>query len=73
MVNGAELLEAISLIAEEKGIDKNTIFEGIVEGFQKAFERFFDTDAVIQVEIEESTGAIKMFQELEVLNTVEDD
>ncbi|AUF83503.1 transcription termination factor NusA [Mesoplasma syrphidae] len=73
MVNGAELLEAISLIAEEKGIDKNTIFEGIVEGFQKAFERFFDTDAIIQVEIEESTGAIKMFQELEVLNTVEDD
>ncbi|ATZ18694.1 transcription elongation factor NusA [Williamsoniiplasma somnilux] len=74
MINGAELLEAISEIASEKKIDKEVIFNGIKEGFQKAHERFFDTEAKVQTVIDEQAGTIKMFQELVVTDQeVEDD
>lgn len=73
MIDGLKLLEAISEIASEKKISKKVILEGIREGFQKAYERFFDTEAIINVEIDDVTGMIKMFQELTVVKTVEDD
>jgi transcription termination/antitermination protein NusA len=73
MINGAILLEAINDIAQEKGIDKEIVIEGIKEGFQKAYERFFDTEANVVVEINEKAGTLKMFQELTVVKEIEDD
>lgn len=73
MINGAVLLEAINDIANEKGIEKAVVIEGIKEGFQKAFERFFDTEAKVNVEINEKAGTLKMYQEYEVVKEVEDD
>lgn len=72
MVNGAQLLEALASIETEKGIDKQIALEGIKEGFQKAFERFYDTDAVIKVDIDENTGNIKMLQQLMVVENPQD-
>ncbi|AVP49064.1 transcription termination factor NusA [Williamsoniiplasma luminosum] len=73
MINGAALLGAINEIAMEKGIAKEVVLIGIKEGFQKAHERFFDTEAKIVVDIDEQAGTLKMFQILEVVEEVEDD
>ncbi|PPE06383.1 transcription termination factor NusA [Mesoplasma corruscae] len=72
MVNGAQLLEALASIENEKGIDREIALEGIKEGFQKAFERFYDTDAIIRVEIDDNSGDIKLLQQLKVVKTIND-
>ncbi|WP_434341925.1 transcription termination factor NusA [Mycoplasma putrefaciens] len=73
MLKGSELLKAIKLIEDEKKIDREIIISGIKEGLQKAYEKFFDTDAVVQVEIDQQTGQITMNQQLKVVEEVEDD
>lgn len=76
MVNGAQILEALVSLESEKSISKDIAIEGIKEGFQKAYERFFDTEAVVKTEVNEQTGSINLFQELMVVATddeIEDD
>ncbi|QVK09058.1 transcription termination factor NusA [Mycoplasma mycoides] len=68
MLNGTELLESIKLIEKEKGISKESIINGLKEGLQKAYERFYDTDAIIKIDINENTGLITMHQELKVVD-----
>ncbi|ADR23947.1 transcription termination factor NusA [Mycoplasma leachii PG50] len=73
MLNGTELLESIKLIEKEKGISKESIINGLKEGLQKAYERFYDTDAIIKIDINEKTGSITMHQELKVVEELDDD
>ncbi|AHI53978.1 transcription elongation factor NusA [Spiroplasma sabaudiense Ar-1343] len=73
MVNGAELLTAIQSIAQEKQIPDEIIFEGIREGFQKAYEKFFDPEAIIDVNVDEVTGMISVSKRLTVVQKVEDE
>lgn len=73
MIDGAKVLEAIYSIANEKQIDKDIIWEGIKEGFQKAYEKFFDPEAIINVEVDEQTGQLKVTKELLVVKKVEDE
>jgi len=73
MVNGATILEAIREIVLEKDIKEEDIVNGIKEGFKKAYERFFDTEAIIEVDFNEDTGMIELYQLLTVVQKVEDD
>ncbi|MDQ0567922.1 transcription termination factor NusA [Mycoplasma yeatsii] len=73
MLSGNELLQAIKLIEQEKNIDRDVIISGIKEGLQKAYEKFFDTDAVVRVDFDQTTGKISMNQELTVVEEVDDD
>lgn len=73
MINGQEFLEAIYAIANEKRIDEAIVLEGVSEGFQKAYEKYFDPDAIVKVEIDEKAGQINVFKELTVVQKVEDD
>ncbi|AXK51266.1 transcription termination factor NusA [Spiroplasma alleghenense] len=73
MVNGAELLNAIKSISQEKQIPDDIIFEGIREGFQKAYEKFFDPEAIIDVNVDEVTGMINVTKRLTVVQKVEDE
>ncbi|ATX71279.1 transcription termination factor NusA [Spiroplasma clarkii] len=73
MIDGAKLLEAIYDITEEKKIDKKIVIEGIKEGFQKAYEKYFDPEAIVKVEIDGNTGQIKVFKELTVVQKIEDE
>ncbi|AOG60287.1 transcription elongation factor NusA [Spiroplasma helicoides] len=73
MIDGARLLEAISEIVDEKRIDKEIIFEGITEGFKKAYEKFFDLEAIVRVDIDQQTGQINVFKELKVVQHVDDE
>lgn len=73
MENYANILEAINQIANEKSIDENEIITAIKEGFQKAYERFFDTEALTEVDLDDQTGSIKMYLLLKVVDQVQDD
>ena len=73
MENYANVLEAINQIANEKSIDENEIITAIKEGFQKAYERFFDTEALTEVDLDDQTGSIKMYLLLKVVDQVQDD
>ncbi|AHB36234.1 transcription termination factor NusA [Spiroplasma apis] len=73
MIDGAKLLEAIYTIAKEKKIEKDLVFEGIREGFQKAYEKYFDPEAIVRVDIDEVTGQIKVFKELTIVQQIEDE
>ncbi|AKX33987.1 transcription elongation factor NusA [Spiroplasma litorale] len=73
MIDGAKLLDAIFEIVQDKKIDKSIIFEGIKDGFQKAYEKFFDPEAIIKVEIDENIGSIKVFKELVIVEELEDE
>lgn len=73
MINSTTLLEAMEDIVQEKGISKDIIIEGIKEGFQKAYEKFFDTEAKIVIDLNDKTGVLKIFQELLVVEEIEDD
>jgi len=73
MIDGAQLLNAIYDIIEEKKIDKDIIFDGIREGFQKTFEKYFDPEAIVRVDIDEQTGQISVYKELTVVESIEDE
>ncbi|ATZ16481.1 NusA antitermination factor [Entomoplasma freundtii] len=73
MINSATLLEAMEDITADKGISKAIVIEGLKEGFQKAYEKFFDTEARLIVEINEVNGDFRTFQELTIVEEVEDD
>jgi len=73
MINGAAILEAIREIVNEKDIKEQDIIDGIKEGFKKAYERFFDTEAIIEVDLNLETGMIEIYQLLNVVQKVEDD
>ncbi|AKU79566.1 transcription termination factor NusA [Spiroplasma turonicum] len=73
MIDGAKLLDAIYEIVQDKKIDKSIIFEGIKDGFQKAYEKFFDPEAIIKVEIDENIGTIKVYKELVIVKEIDDE
>ncbi|KAF0850410.1 MAG: transcription termination factor NusA [Spiroplasma poulsonii] len=73
MIDGAKLLVAIDEIVNEKQISRNLILESIKEGIKKAYEKHFDPEATIIVDIDQKTGQIKVEKELAVVKKVEDD
>ncbi|WP_338964177.1 MULTISPECIES: transcription termination factor NusA [unclassified Spiroplasma] len=73
MIDGAKLLVTIDEIVNEKQISRNLILESIKEGIKKAYEKHFDPEATIIVDIDQKTGQIKVEKELTVVKKVEDD
>ncbi|WP_338982914.1 transcription termination factor NusA [Spiroplasma endosymbiont of Othius punctulatus] len=73
MIDGKELLEALETLRADKKIDKEIIFEGIKEGFQRAYEKHFDPEAIVRVDIDQNMGQIKVFKELTVVKKIEDE
>ena len=73
MDNRTELMEALSQITREKGIDKNIIFEAIETSLVSACKRNYGANANIKVHINENTGNVQVFNQKEVVEEVEDD
>ncbi|UZQ30079.1 MAG: transcription termination factor NusA [Spiroplasma phoeniceum] len=73
MIDGAKLLATIDEIVSEKQISRDLILDSIKEGIRKAYEKNFDPEATIIVEIDQKTGQIKVEKELIVVKKVEDD
>lgn len=73
MIDGIKLLTTIDEIVNEKHISRELILESIKEGIKKAYEKHFDPEAIIIVDINRNTGQIKVEKELTVVKKINDD
>ncbi|WP_338955588.1 transcription termination factor NusA [Spiroplasma endosymbiont of Polydrusus cervinus] len=73
MIDGTKVLTTIDEIVSEKQISRDLILESIKEGIKKAYEKHFDPEATIVVDIDQKTGQIKVDKQLTVVKKVEDD
>jgi len=53
-----EFIEALEEMAKEKGIPRDDLYEAIRKGLTVAYQEEHDTDAVVEVEIDEHSGDI---------------
>ena len=67
-----EFIEALNTLEEEKGIDKETILEGIRQAMLAAYKKDFGQNANIRVDVDEVTGQIRVMADLVVAEEVED-
>ena len=73
MDSGRELIEALTLVSQERGIDKEVIFEAIEASLVSACKKQFGQNADIRVAVDRETGAYKVLAKKAVVETVEDD
>jgi N utilization substance protein A len=67
--------EALTQLAESKGISKEAVIDALRESLEKAYIRYLGggDDAKVQVEVDPNTGAITLAQIKAVVAEVEDD
>ena len=71
-MDSKEFLNALELVAKEKGIDKEIIFEAIEASLVSACKKHFGTSQNIKVDMNRETGEVKCFTQKTVVETVED-
>ena len=71
-MDSKEFLTALELVAKEKGIDKEIIFEAIEASLVSACKKHFGTSQNIKVDMNRQTGEVKCFTQKTVVETVED-
>ena len=71
-MDSKEFLNALELVAKEKGIDKEIIFEAIEASLVSACKKHFGTSQNIKVDMNRETGEVKCFTPKTVVETVED-
>ena len=72
MDSGRELIEALNLVSQEKGIDKELIFEAIEASLVSACKRQFENSTDIRVTVNRETGEYMVLVKKTVVETVED-
>ena len=73
MDNRTELMEALSQITREKGIDKQIVLEAIETSLVSACKKNFGANANIKVLIDEENGNVRIVNQKEVVEEVEDE
>ena len=69
-----EFIEAIDALAKEKHISKDVIFEAIESAVVSAYKKNFGTSHQnVRVEINQSTGEILAFMQMDVVEELEDE
>ena len=68
----AEFLDALNILAAEKGIDKEILFEAIEDALVSGYKRNFGTSQNIKVDLNRESGNVKVFAEKEVVEEVFD-
>ena len=71
-MDSKEFLTALELVAKEKGIDKELIFEAIEASLVSACKKHFGTSQNIKVDMNRETGEVKCFTQKTIVETVED-
>ncbi|MCL2361194.1 MAG: transcription termination factor NusA [Defluviitaleaceae bacterium] len=72
MDTGRELIEALNLVAQERGIDKELIFEAIEASLVSACKRQYGQNAEIRVTVNRETGVYTVMSKKAIVETVED-
>ena len=67
----AEFFEALDLIEKEKGIPKEYMLEKVEAALVSAYKRDKDGNANVRVDIDQVKKTVRLFQQLEVVETVE--
>ena len=71
-MDSKEFLTALELVAKEKNIDKEIIFEAIEASLVSACKKHFGTSQNIKVDMNRETGEVKCFTQKTIVETVED-
>ena len=73
MDSGRELIEALNLVSQERGIDKEVVFEAIEASLVSACKKQFGQNANIRVTVDRENGAYTVLAQKTVVETVEDE
>ncbi|MCL1788087.1 MAG: transcription termination factor NusA, partial [Defluviitaleaceae bacterium] len=73
MDNGRELIEALTAVSKEKGIDKELIFEAIEASLVSACKKHFGQNANVRVVVDRESGEYVVLATKIVSEAVEDD
>lgn len=64
---GTELLDALTVLENEKGIDKDFIIEALEAALESAYKRNFDQAQNVRVDINQTTGSMHVFAQKKLL------
>ena len=67
------LLQAIEMVAKEKGIDRDRLVKTVEEAILKAAQSVFGPNRELQATFNEDTGQVDLFQFMTVVDDVSDD
>ncbi len=67
------LLQAIEMVAKDKGIDRNRLVKTVEEAILKAAQSAFGIDRELESKFNEQTGQVDLFQYMTVVEEVDDD
>ena len=68
-----ELLQVAEVVARDKGIERDTVFEAMEEAIQKAGRSKYGQEHDIRAMIDRKTGEIKLARYIEVVEEIEDE
>ncbi|MDD4187320.1 MAG: transcription termination factor NusA [Bacilli bacterium] len=63
-----KFIKAVNNIAQEKGIDKDIVFDGMEQALMTAYKKNFDSKTNVKVDINRDTGNIKVYSYLVVVD-----
>src|SRR5450755_142720 len=69
----ANLLQAIEMVAKDKGIDKSRLVKTVEEAILKAAQSVFGPTRELEARFNEDTGQIDLFQYMTVVDDPSDD
>ncbi|EUJ41124.1 transcription termination factor NusA [Brochothrix campestris] len=69
---GTELLDALTVLESEKGIEKDFIIEALEAALESAYKRNFDQAQNVRVDINQTTGSMHVYAQKEVVDEILD-
>lgn len=74
MASNKKFIEALNLLIEEKGIDKETFLDMLKEAIEKAYKKnYMSPEARVRVDIDEKNGHIRVFELRTVVDNLDDE
>lgn len=72
-MNNQELISGVKIIAKEKHISEDAIFEAIELGLAAAYKKNYEMLTNVRVDLSRDTGAARVFSVLKVVDELEDE
>jgi transcription termination/antitermination protein NusA len=73
-MNFKEFLAAIQALEGNRNITKEIVLDALEEALVKAYRKHIEVpDALVRVEIDQTTGEVRLFQQFKIVENIEDD
>ena len=72
VMNPEEFIKAVDYIVKEKGISPDNVFEGMELALATAYKKNFDSKTNVRVDINRTTGEIKVFSYFVVVDEIDE-